>query len=298
MSAKMKRLFGRLALYRDFMRYPMSAKVKIDETFTSLGEWEAWVERNPFVYDPKHSVAVVSRILARGFIEPLTGRVVKGRKISNRGSNLREGLVGYGLNSRMRAVLDLLVQEVAARPNDKMTIYATEAVTPLALRLRGAFPKFLGSEFGKDEATRESMFPIPHQDLTALTLPSNSFDIVVTNEVLEHVPDLDAGLREICRVLKPGGVHIGTHPFHFTRETGDLRAKIVDEVLIQLKAPEYHGNPMDIEGGSLVFETPGWDIIERARIAGFSKPQMRFVASEKHGYVTENTGVFVLVARK
>jgi ubiquinone/menaquinone biosynthesis C-methylase UbiE len=34
---------------------------------------------------------------------------------------------------------------------------------------------------------------------------SNQFDVVIVNEVLEHVPDQDGALREIWRVLKPGG---------------------------------------------------------------------------------------------
>jgi SAM-dependent methyltransferase len=134
--------------------------------------------------------------------------------------------------------------------------------------------------------------------LTALTLPSGSFDLVTTNEVLEHVPDLDAALREIARVLKPGGWHVGTHPFLFTSERGDRRSELVDGEIAYHKEPEYHHDPVVNNAGSLVFETPGWDILERARVAGFSDAHMRFVASEQHGYVTEDIGVFVFCAQK
>jgi SAM-dependent methyltransferase len=39
-----------------------------------------------------------------------------------------------------------------------------------------------------------------------------SFDVVVNNQVMEHVDDLDAVLSEIDRVLKPGGVVLSIFP--------------------------------------------------------------------------------------
>ena len=42
-------------------------------------------------------------------------------------------------------------------------------------------------------------------DLCDIALPANSYDVLLCNHVLEHVPDLDKALSEIKRVLKPGG---------------------------------------------------------------------------------------------
>jgi ubiquinone/menaquinone biosynthesis C-methylase UbiE len=39
-----------------------------------------------------------------------------------------------------------------------------------------------------------------------IPFPDQSFDIVITNSVLEHVSDVDACFREISRILVPGGV--------------------------------------------------------------------------------------------
>ena len=50
------------------------------------------------------------------------------------------------------------------------------------------------------------------EDLTRLTYLDASFDLVLTSETLEHVPDLVAALNEIRRILVPGGRHIFTIP--------------------------------------------------------------------------------------
>lgn len=42
-------------------------------------------------------------------------------------------------------------------------------------------------------------------DVQSIPLPSASLDCVIANHMLYHVPSLEAALREIRRVLKPGG---------------------------------------------------------------------------------------------
>jgi ubiquinone/menaquinone biosynthesis C-methylase UbiE len=41
--------------------------------------------------------------------------------------------------------------------------------------------------------------------VTAVPFQSNSFDLVCSFKVLAHVPDIDAALRELARVTRPGG---------------------------------------------------------------------------------------------
>jgi GT2 family glycosyltransferase/glycosyltransferase involved in cell wall biosynthesis/SAM-dependent methyltransferase len=275
-----------------------ASSIEIDRTFSSLKDWTAWVSENGGVLSRTEADRIGKRILEAGFVEPLTGTVISPAEIEQCGRNWREGLRAKGLSSRMRAVLSIIDEKVGVCSPQEVRIFAAEAVTAFALRLRGHFVRFHGAEYGADERAQRALFPIRHEDLTALTLPSGSFDLVTTNEVLEHVPDLDAALREIARVLKPGGWHVGTHPFLFTSERGDRRSELVDGEIAYHKEPEYHHDPVVNNAGSLVFETPGWDILERARVAGFSDAHMRFVASEQHGYVTEDIGVFVFCAQK
>lgn len=46
----------------------------------------------------------------------------------------------------------------------------------------------------------------------SIPFPSESFDFVVNNQVLEHVEDIDSVLSEIHRVLKPGGQVLSLFP--------------------------------------------------------------------------------------
>ena len=43
-------------------------------------------------------------------------------------------------------------------------------------------------------------------DVTALPVADGCADVVCAGEILEHVTDLPAALREACRVLRPGGI--------------------------------------------------------------------------------------------
>ncbi len=51
-----------------------------------------------------------------------------------------------------------------------------------------------------------------HASIYALPYPDNTFDAVIASEILEHLDDDLAGLRELYRVLKPGGVIAVTVP--------------------------------------------------------------------------------------
>jgi SAM-dependent methyltransferase len=54
---------------------------------------------------------------------------------------------------------------------------------------------------------------IIHLDLTNTKFPEKQFDVVIANHVLEHITEDRAALREIFRILKPGGIAVLQVPF-------------------------------------------------------------------------------------
>ena len=53
-------------------------------------------------------------------------------------------------------------------------------------------------------------------DATRLPFRDGAFDALICTETLEHLPDDTGGVREIARILRPGGALLGAVPSHFT----------------------------------------------------------------------------------
>jgi hypothetical protein len=65
-----------------------------------------------------------------------------------------------------------------------------------------------------------------------------------------------------------------------------------------LAEPKYHGNPVNPEAGSLVYQIPGWDLLDQARAAGLQDPCFQWIAAPSYGVVgQEIPAVIVMVAR-
>jgi len=61
-----------------------------------------------------------------------------------------------------------------------------------------------------DRYVATDLFPMAgislRSDLTGLAFPDASFDVIICYHVLEHIPNDQAAMRELVRVLKPGGM--------------------------------------------------------------------------------------------
>lgn len=89
------------------------------------------------------------------------------------------------------------------------------------------------------------------ENLERLTFEDNTFDIIITQDVFEHIFNPDLAAKEIMRVLKPGGAHIFTAPKHKALQHSGPRASLTNGEIIHFKEEQYHGNPIG-DGRSLV----------------------------------------------
>jgi SAM-dependent methyltransferase len=108
------------------------------------------------------------------------------------------GAVGNAIGKRLTS-LRLLSQI------DKLAVYNTEASGPLHNQLFGMAKYRCSEYFGPSHSSGELVGTVMHQDLMNLPYPNQSFDLVLSSEVLEHVARPYRAHEEIHRVLKVGG---------------------------------------------------------------------------------------------
>ncbi len=201
--------------------------------------------------------------------------------------NYRERLLSpaTGLNCRQRATVLALRHLLRERDPGALRIYATEAVTPFFAFLKRGFSDVVGSEyFGDAVPLGEERRGVRNEDVTRLTFPAASFDMVVTCDVLEHVPAYETAFRELRRVLRPGGFLLATVPFRAHCHDHLIRARLSASGTVEhLLPPELHGDPMNPEGGSLCYQQFGWKLLDDLRAAGFRNASALLVWSYYHG---------------
>ena len=161
-------------------------------------------------------------------------------------------------------------------------------------KLQAGAPGYSSSQFFPGVEPGTAVDGVRCEDLRKLTFPDSSLDLLVTQDVMEHVPDPDSAWREIARVLRPGGIHLFTVPLYPqpTRERARQRPDGSVELLMEA---QFHGNPVD-PNGSLVVTEWGPDLLDRIRsVSGMETERISF-QDRSRGLLGEFLDV--LVSRK
>ncbi len=129
-------------------------------------------------------------------------------------------------------------------------------------RLAKECPAYRTSQYFRGHEPGSMVEGVRCENLESLTFPDESFDLHVTQDVLEHVFHPSKVFREIARTLKPGGMHIFTVPLVNKAEASRLRAVLENGEPRYLVEDIYHGNPIG-DGKSLVTIDWGYDICRK-----------------------------------
>jgi len=172
----------------------------------------------------------------------------------------------------MRALIDLLQRDdlldgttlIAQRVTERFDVFDDLSTDLTGFEYLGT-GRQPGAFFDVDGVS------VRHEDLDRLSFPEATFDLFITQDVFEHVPDLDRALVESARVLRPGGRLVFTVPCLAHLETTEVLARQRSDGSIErlVGPPGIHGNP--VGDGSLCFRHIGWDLLDRLRSAGFSE---------------------------
>jgi hypothetical protein len=172
-----------------------------------------------------------------------------------------------------------------------LSIYNTESSGAVHNHLM-TIPGYLSSEyFGPNHSPGEIVDNIRHEDIAELSFEDNKFDFVLSSDVLEHVPEPYKAHAEIYRVLKPGGAHIFTVPFHQTDYIDDVLAVPGADGPVLLKPPIYHHDPIRPEG-ILVYTIFSIEMLSKLNELGFLTSMYR-IYRPKFGILGANALVFV-----
>ncbi len=196
------------------------------------------------------------------------------------------------MNNRQR-LMATLVKNVLST-NKKKHVYLMEQVTPIYNWVVTTFDNhdIMGSEYlGHEYDGGYTINGIRHEDVENLSFSDGELDIIVSNDVFEHVPNPSKAFAECARVLKKGGVMLATLPFHQNEDKSITRAKLINGKLEHILPSVYHGNPVSADG-SLVFTDFGWDILDVIKRAGFLEVSVDVYASAELGHLGGGQLVF------
>jgi SAM-dependent methyltransferase len=149
--------------------------------------------------------------------------------------------------------------------------------------LKRNFRNLSSSEYYEDVIPGEYKQGVQCQDLQSLTFDDNSFGLVTSTEVFEHVPDDKRGFSEVLRVLTSGGLFVFSVPMSGSYKTVQ-RASIIDGQIVHLMEPEYHGDHLRRQG-VLAFRNYGFDLKDFLKEIGFINVDIKLVQDTRRGIV-------------
>ncbi len=131
-----------------------------------------------------------------------------------------------------------------------------------SIKFRNQCEKYLATQYFPSQPVGQNVNGYRNENLEKQTFTNESFDIVVAQDVMEHVYDPERAFSEIARTLNKGGAHIFTVPLVNKHKKTEVWAREGDNgEPVFLKNSEYHGNPIDPKGTPFTMHW-GFDIVD------------------------------------
>lgn len=153
---------------------------------------------------------------------------------------------------RQRALIRVLTEHFPKWR--ELKIHESSPCGPSSAKLKRQCANYVASQYfphvprGHFEVDQRS------EDLEALTYPDGCFDLVITQDVFEHVLRPGRAFAEISRTLKPDGAHVYTVPYYRGNRTVVRAVPDENGGIRNLLEPDYHGNPIDPNGSLVITE--------------------------------------------
>lgn len=176
------------------------------------------------------------------------------------GCSYRLRLLARGINYWVNGgIQKSLLQSIEMGDFNQISVAEINSCGVLHDTLR-KIPHLTYSEYGSNDPK------IPDEDLQQLSYKDNMFDLVLTSDVLEHVPNVKQALEETFRVLKPGGAHIMSVPIIRGRLSRTRTRIGKDQSVVHTLPASFHGSG---EPDYLVWSEFGDDFVDMAKEVGF-----------------------------
>jgi SAM-dependent methyltransferase len=153
-------------------------------------------------------------------------------------------------------------------------------------------PGYIPSYFWPDVPCGSQRNGVRCENIEQQTFPDASFDVVITQDVMEHLFHPEWAVAEIHRTLRQGGLYLFTAPVYNDLSATVPYAILQGDRIVHLQEPEYHGNPVNDKGSLVTFHYA--HDLER-NLSTWAEFQVEMIESEDYrlGIVGEFLHVFI-----
>ncbi|SOB60073.1 protein of unknown function [Pseudodesulfovibrio profundus] len=114
--------------------------------------------------------------------------------------------------------------------------------------------KYTGTHYFPDSELGSTVGEFVNQDAHNLTFDDESFDLIVHEDIMEHLFGPEKALQEMLRVVSPGGSILFTLPISKMEKSVQRAAMKDDGTVEYIHEKQYHGNPISEEGSLVVWD--------------------------------------------